>query len=54
MRSPGTTACSAVRPKRWLSWGEIADAFSGAPDPDWDEDRHLVDQFLVDPWSREP
>ena len=41
-----------ARPKRWLSWEEIADAFTGRPDGDWDRDRDLIDQSVADPWVR--
>jgi prevent-host-death family protein len=40
-----------VRPKRWQAWGEIADAFSGRTDPDWERDRELIDQSVHDPWG---
>jgi prevent-host-death family protein len=41
-----------VRPKRWRRWGEVADAFAGRVDPDWDRDRDLIDQSIDDPWAR--
>jgi prevent-host-death family protein len=41
-----------ARPKRWLAWEEIADAFTGRPDGDWDRDRELIDQSVADPWVR--
>ena len=41
-----------ARPKRWLAWEEIADAFTGRPDGDWDRDRDLIDQSVADPWVR--
>jgi hypothetical protein len=39
-------------PKRWLKWDDIADAFNGRPDPDWQRDRDLIDQSVADPWDR--
>ncbi len=41
-------------PKRWQRWDEIAAAFQGRPDPDWDRDRQLVDQAVANPWDRQP
>jgi prevent-host-death family protein len=41
-----------ARPKQWREWDDIADAFRGRPDPDWDRDRDLVDQSVGDPWDR--
>ncbi len=38
-------------PKRWLRWDEIADAFLGRPDPEWDRDRDLIDQSIGNPWD---
>ena len=39
-------------PKKWLKWDDIADAFLGRPDPDWDSDRDRIDQSVGDPWDR--
>jgi len=38
-------------PKRRLRWDEIADAFLGRPDPEWDRDRDLIDQSIGNPWD---
>ena len=38
-------------PKRWLRWNDIADAFRGQSDPDWERDRDLIDQTVADPWD---
>ena len=38
-------------PKRWQRWDNIADLFTGRPDPDWEKDRDLLDQSLVNPWD---
>lgn len=40
-----------VTPKQWVTWGDIADAFVGRSDPDWDDDREVIDQSVVDPWD---
>jgi prevent-host-death family protein len=40
-----------VKPKQWLTWDDIADAFRGRPDPDWHRDRDLIDQSVDDPWN---
>ncbi len=39
-------------PKRWQRWEDVADAFVGRPDPDWERDRNLIDQSVVNPWDR--
>ncbi len=39
-------------PKRWQRWDEIADVFTGRPDPDWERDRQLIDQSVGNPWER--
>ena len=39
-------------PKRWQRWDDIADAFAGRPDPDWERDRDRVDQSVANPWER--
>jgi antitoxin (DNA-binding transcriptional repressor) of toxin-antitoxin stability system len=39
-------------PRRWQRWDDIADVFAGRPDPDWERDRHLIDQSVADPWER--
>ena len=40
-------------PKTWLQWDEIADLFATPSDPNWDRDRSLIDQSVVDPWGRD-
>ncbi|MCE9620830.1 MAG: type II toxin-antitoxin system prevent-host-death family antitoxin [Actinomycetia bacterium] len=39
-------------PRRWRHWNEIASVFAGSPDPDWQRDRDLIDQSVVNPWGR--
>jgi prevent-host-death family protein len=41
-----------AKPKQWLKWDDIADAFRGPTDPDWNRDRDLIDQSVRDPWDR--
>ena len=39
-------------PKRWQRWADIANLFTGPPDPDWNRDRDLIDQKLDNPWDQ--
>jgi hypothetical protein len=39
-------------PRRWQKWDDIAELFVGRPDPDWERDRDLIDQSVVNPWER--
>lgn len=41
-----------VSPRAWRRWDDIADIFTGPADPDWDSDRELLDDSLVDPWEK--
>jgi prevent-host-death family protein len=41
----------AVR-RRWQRWDDVAGAFSGPTDPDWERDRGLIDQAVANPWER--
>lgn len=41
-----------ARPERWVRWRDVADAFAGRPDREWDRDRDLFDQSVTDPWAR--
>ncbi len=38
-------------PKRWQRWEDIADAFRGRSDPDWERDRNLIGPAVVNPWD---
>lgn len=40
-----------IAPKRWQTWAAVADLFDGAHDHDWQRDRDLVDQAVVNPWD---
>ena len=42
-----------VAPQAWRSFAEIAELFSGRPDPDWVTDRDRVDRQARDPWTSE-
>jgi prevent-host-death family protein len=39
-------------PKRWQRWDDLADLFTGRPDPDWQRDMDMVDQTVPNPWER--
>ncbi|MGI9156096.1 MAG: hypothetical protein ACR2FG_05600 [Marmoricola sp.] len=39
-------------PKRWQRWEDVVEVFDGPPDLDWEHDRDLIDQSVVDPWDR--
>jgi prevent-host-death family protein len=41
-----------VADRTWRSWDEIAEVFREPVDHDWESDRALIDEDLVDPWSR--
>lgn len=38
-------------PKRWQRWENVADAFAGRADPNWERDRDLIDQSVANPWQ---
>jgi prevent-host-death family protein len=38
-------------PKRWQRWDQVAELFSGRPDPEWQSDVELVDQSITNPWE---
>ena len=38
-------------PRRWQQWADIADLFTGRPDPGWEIDRDFIDQSFVNPWE---
>lgn len=39
-------------PTQWRRWDDIAELFAGSIDPDWERDRELVDDGVLDPWAR--
>lgn len=40
-----------AKPKQWLKWDDISEAFRGRPDRDWNRDRDRIDQSVGDPWD---
>ena len=42
----------AVSPRAWRRWQDISELFDGPADPDWDDDRQLLNADLQDPWPR--
>jgi prevent-host-death family protein len=47
---PSVRMVAAV-PRAWRRYEDIAEVFSGRPDPDWEHDQDLIDQSIEDPWS---
>lgn len=35
---------------RWHRWNDLIDLFTGTVDPDWNDDRELLDNSIRDPW----
>jgi prevent-host-death family protein len=40
-----------VSSRTWRRWDELAAVFASPTDPDWEADRDLVDEAIVDPWT---
>lgn len=40
-----------IAPRTWRTYDDVADVFSGRPDPEWETDRDRIDQQLRDPWN---
>jgi prevent-host-death family protein len=40
-----------VGSRTWQRWDELAPLFSGPTDPDWPQDRDLLDGAVTDPWA---
>ncbi|MFC5106179.1 type II toxin-antitoxin system Phd/YefM family antitoxin [Kibdelosporangium philippinense] len=40
-----------VSSRTWRPWDEFAAIFNGPADPDWAQDRDLVDGSVTDPWE---
>jgi len=38
-------------PKQWQSWNAVAELLAGQPDPDWEQDRDLIDQSVTNRWD---
>ena len=41
-----------VTSRTWRQWDDVAPIFATATDPEWAEDRDLIDGSIVDPWER--
>ncbi len=41
----------SAAPRRWQRWADVADLFTGRPDPGWETDRDLIDQSFANPWE---
>lgn len=39
-------------PRRWHRWDDVADLFTGRPDPNWKYDSDLIDESVTSPWDR--
>jgi len=39
-----------VTSRTWRRWDDVAAVFTGPADPDWADDRDLVDGAVQDPW----
>lgn len=37
--------------RQWRSWADVENLFAGPADPDWADDRNLVDQEIGEPWT---
>lgn len=50
----GRLAARMVPPasRQWQRWDDIADLFAGRPDQNWERDRDLVEQTMVNPWEQ--
>jgi prevent-host-death family protein len=40
-----------ARPAQWRQWRDIAAAFTGPEDPDWEKDRDGLEQSVTNPWD---
>lgn len=40
-----------AKPRQWQRWADIADAFVGGPDGDWERDRDVIDDSVDNPWE---
>lgn len=40
-----------VSPRAWQHWDDLAAIFTHPADPDWAQDRDLVDGAITDPWA---
>jgi prevent-host-death family protein len=42
-----------VSPRAWRRWDDLASIFEQPTDPDWGNERDLLDNTIVDPWTRQ-
>jgi prevent-host-death family protein len=40
-----------VGPRAWRRWNELAGIFDQPTDPDWADEKGLVDDRIADPWT---
>ena len=40
-----------AEPKRWQRWDQVAELFSGRPDPEWQADVDVLDRSIANPWE---
>ena len=38
-------------PRRWHRWEDVADLFTGRPDPEWRHDWDVLDPAIDNPWE---
>lgn len=38
-------------PRRWHRWEDVADLFTGRPDPEWRHDSDMLDPAIDYPWE---
>lgn len=39
-------------PRIWREWADVQKLFVGSADPDWADDRDMLDHTIADPWER--
>jgi prevent-host-death family protein len=39
--------------RTWRHWDDVAQVFTGPTDPTWADERDLLDDSVLDPWSRQ-
>jgi len=40
-----------VSPRTWRRWDELSGVFDQPTDPDWADERNLLDDGIADPWT---
>lgn len=41
-----------ARPTRWRTWSDVEELFHGPADPQWNQERDLLDHDTGDPWTQ--